>query len=289
MPSVIKVLADVVSYRLRKLEMANLAGAVAIMLVLRLPLDDLLLRGLCAGLLNVLVYLNNDYMDVALDVRSAHRDHDKTSYLHEHMGAARAAQLMLALLLLGLGAVGGAGLLIALCAGGGACFAYSAYLKRRPYVDVAAMTFWGLAMPAVAFPLDSALGWALALQLGLFSSAFESIQVIRDEAHDRELGLTTTGVALGPRRTLLLARSLLVVCALYAAAVLLPLAGLLMALAPLLPLRHGDTVAYWNRIKAICGLAWLAICTRAYLLQASSGILLAPTVNDTVSWLALLR
>ena len=57
----IKVLWDVVAFRLRKLEMANLAGAVAIMLVLRLPLPDMAVRALFAGLLNILVYLNTEW------------------------------------------------------------------------------------------------------------------------------------------------------------------------------------------------------------------------------------
>ena len=59
-----RIVADTVIYRLRKLEMANLAAAVAIALALKLPLVDIVVRAAFAFALNIVVYLNNDYIDV---------------------------------------------------------------------------------------------------------------------------------------------------------------------------------------------------------------------------------
>ena len=46
----------------------------------------------------------------------------------------------------------------------------------------------------------------MALQLGLFSGVFETIQVLRDADEVAEEGVRTTAVALGKPRTLMLAR-----------------------------------------------------------------------------------
>ena len=64
MLSALRILFDVVVFRLRRLEMANLAGAVSVMLALRLPVSDVVLRTGFALLLNVLAYLTNDYYDL---------------------------------------------------------------------------------------------------------------------------------------------------------------------------------------------------------------------------------
>jgi hypothetical protein len=42
------------------------------------------------------------------------------------------------------------------------------------------MIAWGVAMPLVGSPIENQDGWALALQLGLFSGVFESIRLMRD-------------------------------------------------------------------------------------------------------------
>ena len=72
------------------------------------------------------------------------------------------------------------GLLVPLVLGGGTCVLYSSLLKRRPFLDVIAMIVWGTAMPLCGTPLGDRLGWAMALQLGLFAGVFECLQVLRD-------------------------------------------------------------------------------------------------------------
>ena len=87
-----RIVVDVLAYRLRKLEMANLAAATSIAVALHLRPLDVVWRTLFALGLNVLVYLNNDFIDVALDLQSTGKDSAKTRFLHEHKGAALFAQ-----------------------------------------------------------------------------------------------------------------------------------------------------------------------------------------------------
>jgi len=267
-----RIVADAVAFRLRRLEMANLAGAASIAFVVGLSWSELLARTAFAFLLNALVYLNNDYLDVAADLRSAERDGPKTRYLAEHLEAALAAQLVLAALLASLALAFAPGLLVPLIVGGGTCFWYSRTLKGVPFADVAAMGVWGLAMALCGAPLGSALGWALALQLGLFASVFESIQVMRDAPHDRDAGLRTTGVVLGAAGTARLARALMVLAAAYAALALDPAGAALAACALLVPLARPPVDRQWTRVKLLYGLAWLVVCASLYARGASAGL-----------------
>ena len=57
----LRIVGDVAVYRLRRLEMANLGGAVTIGLVLGLAPGDLALRVAVAVVLNLLVYLNREW------------------------------------------------------------------------------------------------------------------------------------------------------------------------------------------------------------------------------------
>lgn len=270
----LRILVDVVVFRVLRLEMANLAGAVAIMLVLRLEFPDMVYRTAVGLLLNVLVYLNNDYLDVVEDMRCSDRDSGMTSHLHENMGAAKAAQWFLVASLVVLGGIHSWGLLAAAFAGGIVCVAYSARLKRMPYLDVVAMTAWGVAMPMVGFPLDSALGWCLAIQLGLFSSVFEPLQVVRDRAADEAVQVRTTAVVLGTPRTIMLARFNMTLCAAYAAAVLSPWVGLWLLLAVFIPVSEAQAGRDWQRIKICYGVGWLLCCGLTYMNHGTSGLLL---------------
>jgi 4-hydroxybenzoate polyprenyltransferase len=273
-PAAVKIVADVLAYRLRKLEMANLAGGISISVSLHLPWTDVAARALFAVGLNVLVYLNNDYIDVDIDLASADKDNEKTRFLAEHRGAALFAQLAVAGLL---GATAWAyepGLFVPLVAGGGICWVYSAYLKRLPFLDLLAIMIWGLTMPLSGVPLSSALGWGMAVQLGLFAGVFEAIQVIRDANEDAVVeGVRTTGVVLGQRRTLALARGLMLLCCLYTAAVMHPLAALVLAGAFLVPFTPERIERYWTRVKLVYGAAWLFVCAWVYFHGKSAGLL----------------
>jgi len=271
----LKIVLGVVAYRLRKLEMANLAAAVAIAVALGLGPIDVFYRTVFAFVLNVLVYLNNDYLDVGMDLKSTGKDPEKTQYLAEHLRAALVAQIVLSVALVGFALAYDPGLLIALVIGGGVCIVYSAYLKRMPFLDILAMMVWGLGMPLCGVPWRNVLGWCMALQLGWFSGVFESIQVMRDADDDAVEGVRTTGVVLGKARTLLLARILMIVSTAYAALFLHPLAAAVSAVALVLPFSPDKVAEYWTRVKLTYGVAWLVICAWIFVHGGSSGLLVS--------------
>jgi 4-hydroxybenzoate polyprenyltransferase len=269
----LKIVATVVIHRLRKLEMANSVAAVSLAVALRLPWLEIGYRAAFALLLNALVYLNNDYLDVELDLESPDKDRASARFLADHAKAALAAQLILVALLAGAAVLLDPGLLVALIVGGGICWWYSARLKRVPYLDVAAMMVWGSAMPLLGAPLDHALGWAMAVQLGLFSGVFESIQVIRDADDDAAQGVRTTAVALGKSKTLVLVRALMVAATAYLFLVVHPAAALISLGALLIPFEVNRVVRYWTRVKIVYGAAWVFVCGSVFFSGRSGGVL----------------
>lgn len=260
----LRIVADVASFRLRRLEMANLAGAAAVAVAVGLGPWEIAGRLGFGALLNLLVYLNNDYLDLDADLASTTREGEKTRYLAEHRGAAVLAQVGLLGALVAIAAAWRPELLVPLVAGGGLCWAYSARLKRIPGLDVLAMIAWGMAMSLCGAPLGEPLAWALVIQLGLFSGVFEAIQVLRDRAEDEAAGVRTTAVALGERWSARLCRGLLVLGGVYAALVIHPWMGGLPLAALLLPIERGAIPAYWTRVRVLLGLtlcaevAWVA-------------------------------
>jgi 4-hydroxybenzoate polyprenyltransferase len=271
MAAALRIVSEVLAYRLKRLEMANLVGAVAIMLTLRLPLADIIFRTAFAFVLNLLAYTTNDYYDVERDL-AAGRAREKAAFLIANRRAALWAQLALAAMLLVAALAYEPELVVSAVAGAGICWIYSARLKAKPYLDVVAMTLWGVAMPLVAIPLDSLLGWCLVIQLGLFSSCFETIQVLRDLPEDRDAKLDTTAVRLGPRRALVLARLLMFVAAGYAICVLERFAGILLVAAVFLPFAPDAIERFWNRVRLMLGLGWLATLGSIYLKGETSGL-----------------
>jgi 4-hydroxybenzoate polyprenyltransferase len=261
----LKVIAATVVYRIRKLEMANLAAAVSIALALKLPFVDVIVRATFAFVLNALVYLNNDYVDIQIDLSSADKDRTKTRYLADHKLAALVAQWTLVALLIAISVVHDLGLLVPLVAGGGICWWYSAQLKHRPYFDIGAMIVWGVTMPLCGTPIAHPVGLRMALQLGLFSGVFEAIQVVRDADEDAQEGVRTTAVVLGKDRTMQLARVLMFASSAYAAAFLQPLAAAVSLLAFAVPFDERAVEQYWTRVKLIYGVSWVVICGAVFL------------------------
>lgn len=273
MGAALKIVRDVVAWRIANLEMANLAGSLSIALALRLRPLDVAVRIAFAFLLNVLVYLNNDTLDVALDLQSDDKSRAKTSFLAEHLSAARAAQAVLAVLLVAIAALWDLGLFVPLLLGGGICVLYSSLLKRTAWFDVAAMVAWGVAMPLCGTPIGNPLGWAMAVQLGLFAGVFECLQVMRDAPDDAAQGLRTTGVVLGHRRTLLLARALMAAASAWSLVVLSVLAAAVSGYAVATRVEEKDVGRAWTSVKVIYGVAWLAICAVVLLHGRSAGLM----------------
>jgi 4-hydroxybenzoate polyprenyltransferase len=253
--------------------MANLVGAVAIMLALRFPWPALALRAGFAVGLNVLVYLNNDYLDVYRDLAEG-RAPRKTAFLAEHRRVAVWAQLGLVAALTAIALAFAVGLLVPMGVGAGLACLYSARLKTVPYADVLAMAVAGAAAALVAVPLHRPIGWALAVQLGLFSAVFQTIQAIRDRDVDARAGVRTTAVALGSRRSLLLARMLMVISAAYCIAALHRYVGWLIIAAALVPWSDGDTERYWTRVRVVMGVSWVLVLGEVFRRGETFGLLL---------------
>jgi 4-hydroxybenzoate polyprenyltransferase len=268
---VLRIVADVVSFRVRRLEMANLAGVVSILLALRLPWSDVLVRSAFALVLNVLAYLINDVVDLEQDLASG-RAPAKTQFLADHRSHAHAAEALLGLVLVVVALVHEPWLLVPAVAGVTICWIYSAQLKRIAFADVIAMALWGAVMASVAVVPGDSLGWLLVAQLGWFSACFELIQVLRDQDSDREHGIETTAVRLGARRTEMLLRIAMLLAALYAVLALHRFIGLALLVAPLLPIDE-DRSRYWNRVRFVFGATWLAILAWVYVRGAPHGLL----------------
>lgn len=277
-----RIVLAVVVYRLRNLEMANMAAAVSIAVALRLSPLEIFVRTAFAFVLNALVYLNNDYVDVEIDLRSADKDASKARYLADHKRTALVAQLVLAALLAVFAVFYDIGLLVPLIAGGGICWWYSAKLKHTPFMDIVAMVIWGVTMPLCGSPVDNLLGLAMALQLGLFSGVFETIQVLRDADEDADENVRTTGVVLGKKRTLVLAKILMLPVTAYAALYMHPIAAAVTAVALVVPFIPTNIERYWTRIKLVYGVAWLVICAWVFFYGESSGLLASIRPNAPV-------
>ncbi len=271
MLSALRILFDVVVFRLRRLEMANLAGAVSVMLALRLPVSDVVLRTGFALLLNVLAYLTNDYCDLERDLKAG-RAEGKTRFLAEHRRAALGAQIALGAILAAIALGLSPGLLVALVFGEGLCWLYSVKVKRMPFADVIVMAVCGGAMALVAVPLDRGLGWLLVAQLALFSGAFELIQVMRDRVEDAESGVVTTAVKLGESSTLLVLRFWMALTAAFATLTLHRFVGPALAIAIFLPYAQGGAKSYWNQVRLVFGLVWLGIVVATALAGRSHGL-----------------
>jgi 4-hydroxybenzoate polyprenyltransferase len=273
MLAALRIVAGVVVYRVRKLEMANLAAAGSIAVALRLPIPDIAVRTVFCFVLNALVYLNNDYIDIQIDLESADKDAGKARFLAENRQAALWAQWMLVAVLAAIAVWHDLGLFVPLIAGGGICWWYSAQLKHRPYLDIVAMIIWGVTMPLCGSPVTSILGLTMALQLGLFSGVFETIQVMRDADEDAKEGVRTTGVVLGKARSFRLAQGLMALVTLYAALFMLPWAAVISSLALVLPFSEDKVESYWTRVKLVYGVSWLVMCAWVFWYGHLHGLL----------------
>ena len=105
---------------------------------------------------------------------------------------------------------------------------------------------------------ENALGLCLALQLGLYSGVFETIQVLRDHDDDAlEAGVRTTASCSARSARSALARVLMVLCSAYALLVMHPIARGDQRGRTALPFEADRVERYWTRVKLVYGVAWL--------------------------------
>lgn len=266
-----RIVWEVLAYRLRHLEMANMFAAASLVLALRLPWREAALRMSFALLLNVLAYTTNDYYDAERDLAEG-RAPEKTRYLLEHKPAALGAQWVIVVVLAAIALYVDPAMLLALVLGAGTCWAYSARLKALPLWDVLSMTVWGAAMPLCAVPLARTEGLLLLGQLALFSTCFELLQVLRDRPTDAPAGIRTTAVALGASTTEIVFRAAAVVSALYGMLFVHTTFAILLFAGAAVPVQSNPERG-WNLARLAFGIAWLGFTATLWLTGRTTGML----------------
>ena len=237
------------------------------MAALNLPLPDILYRGVFALLLNIYAYLINDYCDVEIDLASSDKDRGKTVFLRNHRKAAKTALLFLALVLGIAGILHSPILFVCFLANTVIVYSYSVWFKGMPYLDVVAMIACGITMSLAAIPQNSVIAYKYLGVLGLICAAFEVVQVIRDEPADRQAGINTTAVRLGPFRARLIFVFLTLSVAAYAYFLIHSLAGFLFLLALAVPLSSKKASRAWDILRLIFGAAWLLMMAELWALR----------------------
>jgi 4-hydroxybenzoate polyprenyltransferase len=271
-----RILADTTRYRLEKREMGNLVTSMSLAAALSLPILDIAHRLLFGAMLNVWVYLANDLFDVEIDMRAKERASERTRFLFENRRTGWMTCVLFGAAVLALGLAHGVGLGLTFVATAIVIVAYSAALKRHPIVDLLAMTAWGVSMGMVGFPLTSAVGWRFAGLLAILCTVTEAVQVIRDEASDREAGVRTTAVVLGVAATSWIARVLIVSAAAYACLLLHRFAGALLLLALPTPLGPSRITRSWDVLRVVFGVTWLALLALFFRAGRLDGALPTP-------------
>lgn len=279
MLTALRILWDVAVYRLQKREMANLAASLTVMAALRLSWHDVAWRLAFGLLLNLSVYLSNDWYDIEIDLASPDKDHRKARYLKEHRRAAWAAQATLVAGMAAIAVLHSTDLFVPLVAGAGLCWAYSAKLKRWPVADVLTITLCGVAGALVAVPLHSLAGWSLAGLLGLYAACFQTIQMVRDHDADAAFGVQTTAVRYGVGPAVALLRVLLFGSAVYTVLVLHAWIGSALLIAPALPIRPGQADRAWNVARLWLGVVWLGVVAAVWWTGTTAGWLLTVGVR----------
>ncbi len=279
---IFKILWDVTIYRLSRFEMANLVSAFFIMLAIQLTAVDITVRLFFGFLLNLLIYLNNDYCDIKIDLNSGKKDKTRTIFLHEHRLEALLSQIFLVALLSTIALLYDFGLFFVFLASASICWLYSSKMKNIAFVDIGLMIIAVTLLSMIAAPLDNLLGWCLAFQLGLIAGAFQSIQVMRDIDDDRHSNVQTTAVVIGFKNTKRIFNALILISSIFAAITLNYWVAGLLSLAVFIPCKHDNMSQFWNQVRLITSAVWLCILTGIYLHQTSNGLIWSIHKNQAI-------
>jgi 4-hydroxybenzoate polyprenyltransferase len=260
----LKIIWQSFGYRVRKREANNLAVTATMMLAFHMPFADIAYRVVYALVLNIYVYLVNDFWDISVDLGSRGKDQEKTRFMAANRGAAVGAVLGLAALLLIGALVHSRLLVIAFVINTVMIHVYSSKLKKVPIADLLMMALAGASMTMVGLP-DKVLGWKLLGLLSLLSACYEVIQVIRDEPEDRAKGVRTTAVLLGSRTSAWIYRAIMAGAAAYGFWIVGSPVCLALVLAAPLPLTPERASRSWDLARLVTGSVWLALMAQLYL------------------------
>jgi 4-hydroxybenzoate polyprenyltransferase len=269
----LRIAFDSFAYRLKKREANNLFVTVSMMVAFSIPLPDMAIRVVFAGLLNMFIYLVNDVFDIQVDLTSPLKNRQMASFLAEHRSAAWTAVAIEGLLMATVAAVHAvryqsALLPIAFLANVVLIFAYSAYLKRIPFADVLAMALAGATTTMVGI-VESALGYRLLGLLAILCAGYQIIQLIRDAPADSESNVKTTAVLIGAARAAWLFRVLVIGAAAYGFFLVGSYLPFALALGVMFPLSVEKAERAWDLARVLFGTVWLALLGQVFLGQLS--------------------
>jgi 4-hydroxybenzoate polyprenyltransferase len=220
-------------------------------------------------LLNIFVYLINDYCDIELDLASPDRRRSQVEFLAANRPAAMGAMVVLRALLLALSAghlyLWKTWLLpIAVTSSSIVIIVYSAWLKHYPIWDVVLMVVAGATGTIIGVG-EWQIGWRLVVILALFCGCIEVIQTIRDEPVDRSRGVRTTAVLLGPKRAAWIFRLMMFGAALHGIFVIGSYFSAALLVLVALPFTPQKASRSWDMVRILAGTVWLALMIQLYL------------------------
>ena len=259
------ITAQAALYRIRKREANNLVSTVTLMLAFHLPYGDLAYRTIWAVVLNLYIYLMNDYCDIARDLQSPQKDQAKARYMADNRRAAQAALLGLGGILLAGALLHSSLLVIALAANTVVVWSYSAWFKQVAIVDVILMAICGVTISLPGVPEGDPAGLRVAAILGIICASFEVIQVVRDEPGDRASGVTTTAVLLGVKTCQWLFRAIVLAAAGYVVFGVGSWLGLAFLAALLFPLTPEKADRTWDLCRLLFGGIWFGVLAQVYM------------------------
>ncbi len=252
-------------YRIRKREANNLVSTISLMLAFQLPWGDMAYRSIWAVVLNLYIYLMNDYCDIERDLGSPQKDHVKARFIAQNRRAAQWALFGLGGMLLAGALLHSPLLALAFVANTVVVWCYSAWFKQVAILDVILMFICGITISLPGLPEGDPLGLKVAAILGLICSSFEVIQVVRDEPGDRASGVTTTAVLLGVRLSYWLFRAIVVAAAAYVVLVVGSFLGLLFLAALFFPLTPAQADRTWDLCRLLFGAIWMGVLVQVYV------------------------
>lgn len=264
-----RIVKDVIYDRLRY-DMTNIVASVSIMFLFSFSFFEIFLRTIFSFVLNILVYLNNDYNDIIQDSRTTDNI-EKVTFLARNRNLTFWLQFVIFLALFLLAASLNIELLIPLITGAGSAALYSAQLKKIPIIDILSIGLWSIGMTLVAFPLNKFIGWILAIQLGLFGAALQAIQLLRDLETDKIANVTTTAVYFGKINTIKIAKILILAAALYGVLLLHKYLALGILIAVVIPIKTDNFELYWDQVRLIFGLVWIGTLIWLYHFGSTFG------------------
>ncbi|TQJ30329.1 UbiA family prenyltransferase [Microbacterium sp. SLBN-146] len=108
------------------------------------------------------------------------------------------------------------------------------HFKRRPFLDSLSNAAYGLPLLIVPVALDAPPVWPAVVGLLTWSVAKHAFDAVQDIEEDREAGITTTAVLLGPRRTAIWSAAWWLASTVLFALVSIPVAAVNLAIAGVL-------------------------------------------------------